>query len=65
MHTVVHSLSVYDALPQALAPDDPRWPYYLGHVDILGTETYLTATPELMALAGDRFRHRYDRERRT
>ena len=32
---------------------------YLGHVDLLGTETYLTATPELMALAGDRFRRRY------
>jgi integrase/recombinase XerD len=38
---------------------------YLGHVDILGTETYLTATPELLALAGDRFRRRYSRKRRT
>lgn len=37
---------------------------YLGHVDILGTETYLTATPELLALAGDRFRRRYKRRRR-
>lgn len=36
---------------------------YLGHVDLLGTETYLTATPELMALAGDRFRRRYERSR--
>ena len=32
---------------------------YLGHVDLLGTETYLTATPELLALAGHRFRRRY------
>jgi len=36
---------------------------YLGHVDLLGTETYLTATPELIALAGDRFRRRYERRR--
>jgi len=32
---------------------------YMGHEDILGTETYLTATPELLALAGHRFRGRY------
>lgn len=32
---------------------------YMGHDDILGTETYLTATPELLGLAGNRFRHRY------
>jgi integrase len=38
---------------------------YLGHVDLLGTETYLTATPELLALAGDRFRRRYARKDRT
>lgn len=38
---------------------------YLGHVDILGTETYLTATPELLALAGNRFRRRYSRKRRA
>lgn len=38
---------------------------YLGHVDLLGTETYLTATPELLALAGDRFRRRYSARART
>lgn len=38
---------------------------YLGHVDLLGTETYLTATPELLALAGDRFRRRYSRRERA
>jgi len=32
---------------------------YIGHVDIIGTETYLNATPELLALAGDRLRRRY------
>jgi integrase len=37
---------------------------YLGHVDLLGTETYLTATPELIALAGSRFHRRYEQRRR-
>lgn len=32
---------------------------YLGHVNLLGTETYLTATPELLALAGRRFHRRF------
>jgi integrase/recombinase XerD len=32
---------------------------YMGHDDILGTETYLTATPELLGLAAHRFRRRY------
>jgi integrase len=32
---------------------------YMGHVDILGTETYLSATPELMNLAANRLRRRY------
>lgn len=36
---------------------------YLGHANILGTETYLTATPALLALAGDRFRQRYSGRR--
>jgi integrase len=36
---------------------------YLGHVDLLGTETYLSATPELMELAGNRFRRRYERSK--
>ena len=35
---------------------------YLGHVDMLGTETYLNATPELMALAANRFQKRYARK---
>lgn len=32
---------------------------YMGHVDIIGTETYLNATPELMELAANRLRRRY------
>jgi integrase len=32
---------------------------YMGHLDILGTETYLTATPELLGLASRRFRRHY------
>jgi len=28
----------------------------MGHVDIIGTETYLNTTPELLALAGNRRR---------
>jgi integrase len=32
---------------------------YMGHDDILGTETYLTATPQLLSLAANRFRRRY------
>lgn len=37
---------------------------YMGHDNILGTETYLTATPELMAIASRRFqRHVARRER--
>lgn len=32
---------------------------YLGHIDLLGTEPYLTATPELLTLASNRFHRRY------
>ena len=32
---------------------------YMGHVDIIGTESYLNATPELLALAGNRLCRRY------
>jgi len=32
---------------------------YMGHVDIMGTETYLNATPELLDLAANRLRRRY------
>jgi integrase/recombinase XerD len=32
---------------------------YMGHDDILGTEIYLNATPQLLSLAANRFRRRY------
>ena len=32
---------------------------YMGHDDLLGTEAYLTATPELIALASHRFARRF------
>jgi integrase/recombinase XerD len=32
---------------------------YMGHVNILGTETYLNTTPQLLGLVGNRFRRRY------
>jgi integrase len=32
---------------------------YMGHVDMVGTETYLNATPELLALAAHRLHRRY------
>jgi len=34
---------------------------YMGHADLLGTETYLTATPELLGLAAHRLRRRFVR----
>jgi len=37
---------------------------YMGHNDILGTETYLTATPELLAIASRRFQRHMKRRRR-
>jgi integrase len=37
---------------------------YMGHDDLLGTETYLTATPQLLALAARRLRRRLSTPRR-
>lgn len=37
---------------------------YMGHDDILGTETYLTATPQLLDLAARRLRARLSQRRR-
>jgi integrase len=36
---------------------------YMGHVDIMGTETYLNATPELLEVAADRLHRRYRENR--
>lgn len=37
---------------------------YMGHYDLIGTEVYLKATPELMAIAADRFEKRLATARR-
>ena len=37
---------------------------YMGHVNVLGTEVYLHATPELLRLASDRFNDRWKTARR-
>lgn len=36
---------------------------YMGHADILGTETYLNATPQLLELAAGRLHRRYHQDR--
>jgi integrase len=38
---------------------------YLGHQNVLGTEVYLKATPQLLALASQRFEQRARRKRST
>jgi len=38
---------------------------YMGHLNLAGTEIYLTATPELMALASYRFNKRYKAGKKT
>jgi integrase/recombinase XerD len=38
---------------------------YMGHVNLIGTETYLTATPELLALTASRFKRRYENGKRS
>lgn len=38
---------------------------YMGHDDLLGTETYLTASPELLRFASRRFAARFRREEPT
>lgn len=38
---------------------------YMGHVDVLGTEVYLAATPELLQLASRRFEQRFHTARKT
>ncbi|MDP3843273.1 MAG: hypothetical protein Q8Q81_11890 [Oxalobacteraceae bacterium] len=37
---------------------------YMGHVDVLGTEVYLAATPELMQFASQRFHGRLQKARK-
>jgi site-specific recombinase XerD len=55
----VHRLSRWYSQGVDLHARLPWLSAYMGHVDIIGTESYLNATPELLALAGNRLRHRY------
>jgi integrase len=55
----VHRLSRWYSQGVDLHARLPWLSAYLGHVDIIGTETYLNTTPELLDLAGNRLRRRY------
>lgn len=55
----VHRLSQWYSQGVDLHARLPWLSAYMGHVDIIGTETYLNATPELLALAGNRLRRRF------
>jgi integrase/recombinase XerD len=55
----VHRLSQWYQQGVNLHSRLPWLSAYMGHVDILGTETYLKATPQLLGLVGNRFRGRY------
>lgn len=59
----VHRLSQWYSQGVDLHARLPWLSAYMGHVDIIGTETYLNATPELLALAGNRLRRRYKNAR--
>jgi integrase/recombinase XerD len=55
----VHRLSQWYRQRVDLHSRLPWLSTYMGHVDIIGTETYLNATPELLALASNRLCRRY------
>jgi integrase len=62
-HTfAVHRLSRWYRQGCEVAGRLPWLSIYMGHLNILGTETYLTTTPELLALASRRFEARFRRE---
>jgi len=55
----VHRLSRWYAQRVDLHARLPWLSAYMGHVDIVGTESYLHTTPELLDLVGNRLRRRY------
>ena len=55
----VHRLSRWYSQGVDLHARLPWLSAYMGHTDIVGTETYLNATPELLQVAGNRLRRRY------
>lgn len=60
----VHRLSRWYSQGTDLHARLPWLSAYMGHVDIVGTETYLNATPELLELAGNRLRQQYLKPRK-
>jgi integrase/recombinase XerD len=64
-HTfAVHRLTRWYRQRVELAGRLPWLSVYMGHANILGTETYLTTTPELLALVSRRFETRFQKCRR-
>jgi len=64
-HTfAVHRLERWYRQGVELSGRLPWLSVYMGHVNILGTETYLTTTPELLALVSRRFETRLQRGQR-
>ena len=64
-HTfAVHRLSKWYRQGVELSGRLPWLSVYMGHTNILGTETYLTSTPELLALVSRRFQARFAQRRR-
>ncbi len=59
----VHRLSRWYCQGVDLHTRLPWLSAYMGHVDIVGTETYLNTTPELLDLAGNRLHRRYKKAR--
>jgi integrase/recombinase XerD len=55
----VHRLSQWYKQGADLHTRLPWLSAYMGHIDIVGTETYLNATPELLGRAANRLRRRY------
>ena len=63
-HTfAVHRLSRWYRQGVELSGRLPWLSVYMGHINILGTETYLTTTPELLALVSRRFETRFRKRR--
>ena len=64
-HTfAVHRLSQWYRQGVELFGRLPWLSVYMGHTNILGTEPYLTSTPELLALVSRKFQARFDQRRR-
>lgn len=63
-HTfAVHRLTRWYRKGVELSGRLPWLSVYMGHANILGTETYLTTTPELLALVSRRFETRFRKSR--